>query len=73
MAHTLNGLGTRIDLVSYMARKPRASASNIDGPILLIQCFKIIMYLYLSSNFLLEKKKRKDATTASLELLCFFH
>jgi len=33
---TLYGLGTQIVPVSYMAPKPRASASNMDGPILLI-------------------------------------
>lgn len=32
---TLNGLGTRIDLVAYIARRPNASPSNIDGPIFL--------------------------------------
>lgn len=30
---TLYGNGTRIEFVSYMAFKPRASPSNIDGPI----------------------------------------
>lgn len=33
---TLNGLGTRIDLVSYMALRPKASPSNMDGPIFLV-------------------------------------
>lgn len=39
-----------MDLVSYIAPKPRASPSNIDGPTLLIHCcnsrnFKIAMGL----------------------------
>lgn len=29
---TFNGFGTRIVPVSYIALRPRASASNIDGP-----------------------------------------
>lgn len=32
---TLYGLGTRIDPVSYMAFRPKASPSNMDGPMLL--------------------------------------
>lgn len=37
---TLKGLGTRIDLVAYIALKPRASPSNIEGPILLFHSYK---------------------------------
>lgn len=32
---TLYGLGTRIVCVSYMAFSPKASPSNIDGPMFL--------------------------------------
>lgn len=34
---TLNGWGTRIVLVSYIALRPNTSPSNIDGPMLLYQ------------------------------------
>jgi hypothetical protein len=49
---TLYGKGTRIDFVSYIAFKPRASPSNISGPMRLA-CEK----MYQSHHFVRTKLK----------------